>query len=196
MRMTTMMMNAAASAVLTVAPTFAHCDSLDGPVVKAARNALASGDVNLVLPWVQSRDETTIRKAFTRTLSVRGLNPDAENLADTWFYETVVRVHRAGEGAPYEGLKPAGADPGPAVRAADKAIETGSARTLEETLSAGVREQLDGRFHRVLESKGYKPSDVTAGREYVAAYVNFIHFAERLHKVLTPGGEHESEHEH
>ena len=39
--------------------------------------------------------------------------------------ETVIRLHRAGEGAAYTGLKTAGADYGPAIPAAEYAVETG-----------------------------------------------------------------------
>ena len=99
---------ALASAVLLLAPTAAsaHCDGLDGPVVTAARKALESGNVNLVLIWVQKNDEAEIASAFQKTLSVRKLNAQVKDLADTYFFETLVRVHRAGEGEPYTGLKP------------------------------------------------------------------------------------------
>ena len=39
------------SAVMSSA--LAHCDTLAGPVVGAARKALDSGNVNLILVWVQ-----------------------------------------------------------------------------------------------------------------------------------------------
>lgn len=174
----------------------AHCDSLDGPVVKAARAALAAGDVNLVLPWVGPGGEEEVKKAFARTAQVRKLNPEARELADTWFFETVVRVHRAGEGAPFEGLKPAGRDPGPAIAAAERAIKAGSAEGLEKHLTAAVSEQLAQRFERVLHAKKHKPGDVAAGRAFVAAYVDFIHFAERVHQAVSGGNGHAAEHEH
>jgi hypothetical protein len=173
----------AAALLITAALAYGHCDSLDGPVVQAARRALADGDVNLVLSWVQGRDEPAIRQAFAQTLAVRKLNPEAEKLADTWFFETLVRVHRAGEGASFEGLKPAGADISPALSAADKAIETGNLQGLDSALTGSVQEGLRSRFARVRQAANYKPSDVNAGREYVAAYVDFIHFAERVHEA-------------
>jgi hypothetical protein len=98
---------------------FGHCDGLDGPVVTVARKALETGNVNLVLPWVRVEDEGEIRKAFDQARSVRKLGGEARKLADTHFFETLVRIHRAGEGAPFAGLKPAGRDLGPAVPAAD-----------------------------------------------------------------------------
>lgn len=184
------LLTALAIAVLSAVTASAHCDSLDGPVVEAARKALASGEVRLVLPWVQPKDEPAIRQAFNRTLKVRKLNAEAGSLADTWFFETLVRIHRAGEGAPYEGLKPAGGDPGPTITAAEKAIAAGSDEALAKMLTTAASEGLHHRFHRVLETRDYKRADVDAGRAYVAAYVDFIHFAERLHQAVAAGHQH------
>jgi hypothetical protein len=67
-----------------------------------------------------------LRGAFQKKLDVRKLNPAARDLAGTFFFEMLIRVHRAGEGAPFTGLKPAGTDIGYAVPAGDKAFKTGS----------------------------------------------------------------------
>ena len=97
---------AVVAAMLLFVPgiVFAHCDGLDGPLVKAAQKALETGDVNLVLIWVQKKDEAEVRQAFQKTLTVRKSSAQAGELADRYFFETVVRLHRAGEGAPYTGL--------------------------------------------------------------------------------------------
>ena len=89
--------------VFAISPirVLAHCDSMDGPVVKAAVKALETGNVNLVLIWVQERDSTQIQEAYQKTIAVRKLNTEARELADLWFFETLVRIHRAGEGEPY-----------------------------------------------------------------------------------------------
>ena len=104
----------------TAGNALGHCDTLDGPVVNLARQALAKGDVKIVLPWVAADKEAEIRKAFDLAVAVRGKGEKERELADTYFFETLVRVHRAGEGAPYTGLKPAGLDPGPAGAFAER----------------------------------------------------------------------------
>lgn len=162
--------------------TFAHCDGMDGPVVKAAQKALEGGNVNLVLIWVQKQDEPEIRQAFERTLAVRKLSPEAKELADRYFFETLVRVHRAGEGASYTGLKPAGRDLGPAIPAADRALEDGSIESVEKLLSSELANGLRDHFKEVLAKKKFNKDDIAAGREYVKAYVTFIHYVERLHE--------------
>lgn len=158
----------------------AHCDSLDGPVVGAARSALETANVNLVLVWVQKKDEAAIRNAFERTRRVRAAGGEARELADMYFFETLVRLHRAGEGADYTGLKPAGRIEAP-VAAADKAIQTGKLDELARMISERTEKGLHEHFAQVLAKKKYTPNNVEAGRAYSNAYVEFVHYAERLH---------------
>ncbi len=163
----------------------AHCDGLDGPVVKAARAALEKGDVNLVLVWVQKHDEPEVRAGFARTREVRSLGPQARELADTWFFETLVRLHRAGEGAPFTGLKPAGRDLGPAIPAADRALEGGDPEPLIRLLLGSVESEVREGFRRARDARGHRSDDVAAGRQYVETYVEFIHDVERLYQDAT-----------
>ena len=163
----------------------AHCDGLDGPVVKAAQKALETNNVNLVLIWVQKENEPELNAAFQQTVAVRRLSPQSKAMADRYLFETLVRLHRAGEGAPYTGLKPAGRDLGPAIPAADRAIETGETAALERLLTDELRDGLHDSFARVQATRRYDANDVAAGREYVKAYVEYIHFVERLHEAIT-----------
>src|SRR5512146_3244430 len=159
----------------------AHCDGLDGPVVKAAQTALENGDLNQVLIWVRPEDEDEIKKAFGETLAVRKLNPQAQTLADRYFFETLVRVHRAGENAPYSGLKPAGRDLGPAIPAADRALESGSAEPLLKLLTELVQKGTQEHFKDAIAKKDFSRDDIEAGRAYVKAYVEYVHYVERLY---------------
>jgi hypothetical protein len=171
--------------VLFLAPpgVLGHCDGMDGPVVKAAMKALEAGNVNFVLIWVRKQDEEAIKSAFEKTLAVRKLNSEAKELADIYFFETLVRIHRAGEGAPFTGLKPAGRDLGPAIPGADAAIETGKAESLAKLLMGLVHDGLLDHFKEVLERKNFDKNDVERGREFVKAYVEFIHYVERIHEA-------------
>jgi hypothetical protein len=172
---------------------YAHCDGMDGPVVKAAQRALETGEVNLVLIWVQKNDEAEIRRAFERTLAVRKLNAGAKELADLYLFETLVRVHRAGEGEPYTGLKPAGRDLGPAIPAADKAIETGAIEPLVKLITSESANGIRERFQKATAAKKFNAEDVSAGRGYVKAYVEFVHYVEGLHESVQGGGDVHSE---
>jgi hypothetical protein len=176
----------AAFAILWSPAASAHCDTLDGPVVISARKALESGDPNPALVWVQKGDEAEIRKALQEAVAVRKAGGEAKALADRFFFETLVRVHRAGEGAPYTGLKPAG-KPEPAVAAADKSIETGQLEPAAKLVSDRVHKGLHERFNDVKARKSYKPNDVAAGRAYVSAYVDYMHYVERLYEAASAG---------
>jgi hypothetical protein len=172
-------------AMLVPSSAMAHCDGLDGPVVTLAREALDTGNVNLVLPWVPKEGEPEIRRAFEHTLSVRKLGPEAKALADTFFFETLVRVHRASEGAPYTGLKAAGLDLGPAIPAADQALDSGSTEAVEKLLADAIRKGLHEHFHAAMSRKKFAPNDVAAGRSYVEAYVAYVHYVEGLWEAAT-----------
>ncbi len=164
---------------------FGHCDGLDGPVVTLARKALESGNVNLVLPWVRAEDEAEIRRSFGHAVAVRKLGKEARDLADMHFFETLVRIHRAGEGAPFTGLKPAGRDLGPAIPAADKAIGDGSLGRVAELLTRAIHEGLHRHYDAAASRRRFDPDDVRAGREYVEAYVPYIHYVEQLWLAAT-----------
>lgn len=171
--------------MLVANPAMAHCDGMDGPVVKAAQKALATGDVTLVLIWVQKQDEKEIRQAFERTRAVRKLGQAAQELADMYFFETLVRIHRAGEGEPYTGLKPAGRDLGPVIPLADQVLTSGKADALVQLITDETRKGMLERFEHALKAKNYTAADVEAGRKYVQAYVEFIHYAERVYEAGT-----------
>jgi hypothetical protein len=185
--------------VIDATPALAHCDGLDGPVVNAARIALRTGEINRVLIWVRPEDIGEIRRAFNDALTTRKLSPLAQEMADRYFFETLVRIHRAGEGAAYSGLKPAGRDLGPAIPAADKAVETGSIDQVTKLLTETVRDGLRTRFHDLMAKKSFRTDDLTGGREFIESYVTFIHYVEGLYELATGSGtshHHEKTAEH
>jgi hypothetical protein len=159
----------------------AHCDTMDGPVVMAAKLALEKGEITPVLKWIKKEHEAEIQAAFKKTLMVRTKGPEAKELADIYFFETVVRLHRAGEGEPYTGIKPAGTELEPAIVAADKALESGSVEVLVKMVTDDVAKGIRERFEHAFAAKKDADKNVEAGREFVAAYVEFMHHVERLH---------------
>lgn len=186
------------SLIILLAPYVmnAHCDTMNGPVVTAAKKALDAGNVNLVLIWVQKKDEAEIKSAFEKTLAVRKLSSEAKTLADRYFFETLVRIHRAGEGVAYTGLKPAETVVDPGIAAADKSLETGSADELLKHVSEAVQQGIHQQFNQAMTKRTFKTEDVEAGREYVKVYVQFIHYVERLYQAVSKPAEghyHEAE---
>ena len=169
----------------TTESALAHCDTLDGPVITQARLALEKGDVKIVLPWVAADKEKEIREAFELTLAVRGKGETEKKLADRYFFETLVRVHREAEGAPYTGLKPAGLDLGPAIPVADKALESGDPKPLLALIEEKIHEGIHKYYVETMEKRKHAGESVEAGRAYVQAYVPYLHFVERLYTDAT-----------
>ena len=178
-----LVLSAIAIVLLAPRPASAHCDTLDGPVVKTAAKALETGKLAPVLAWVKAKDETAIKTAFAETLAVRKLGPAAKELADRYFFETLVRVHRAGEGAPYTGLKPAGGVQDPALAAADRAVETGKGEPVAKLLGDGVKAGLAAKL-APLRARKAPGDDVAKGREWVEAYVAYVHYVVGVHQAV------------
>lgn len=174
------------------APASAHCDTLDGPVVSAARNALDTGDVNLALAWTQKNDDKEIRKAFDKARAVRKAGGQGKELADAYFFDTLVRVHRAGEGASYTGLKPAGGIE-PPIAAADRAITTGKLESVADMIAKRTNSGLQQQFERVMATRSYDSKNVDAARAHVGAYVQYVHYVEGLYNAA---GATAAEHAH
>ena len=173
---------------LLTSRVLAHCDTMDGPVIKTARMALEKGDVTPALKWVSKDNEAEVRTSFEKTLAVRKQGKDARELADTYFFETLVRLHRAGEGAPYTGLKPHGTPLEPGVAEADQALDSGKMDGLIAVVSAHLSDGIRERFNRAVELKKHQNQGVEAGREYIEAYVSYVHYVENLMAAAAGAG--------
>ena len=164
--------------IISTNVSMAHCDTMDGPVIKDANIALEKNNVNYVLKWVQPQYETEIKDAFILTMKVRNLSSDSRILADKYFFETLVRLHRSGEGVPFTGVKPSGTPVDERILAADKAIESGSILPLKGLVPKDMLPELEARYNKVISLKNFDMNNVKAGREYIDAYVQFFKFAE------------------
>lgn len=170
-------------------PAFAHCDSYDGPVIKDAVKALETSNANLVLKWVSREQEKEITDLFNKTLSLQNGDREIYSIVQKHFFETLVRLHRETEGAPYTGLKPAGTAK-EINRMSDRAIEKQDIDTLIGQLNNHIKNEITGKYHQVELLYKVKDNSVKEGRAYVEAYVDYTHSLEALHDVLAHGGEH------
>lgn len=164
--------------ILPANVTLAHCDTMDGPLIADAVKALAQNNVNFALKWVSAANESEIRDAFNLVLKVKGLSPEAKELSEKYFFDTLVRIHRAGEGVPFTGVKPSGTPIDEKVLAADKSIEIGNLSPLTGKISENDFPELTERFEKVMSLRNFDINNVEAGREYIEAYVQFFKFAE------------------
>ncbi len=169
----------------------AHCDTMKVPVVKASQKALETGNINYLLIWVQAKDEQEIKNVFEKVLNVRKLNDEAKEIADMYFFETVVGVHRMGEGEPYTRFEPAGYHPEEGIEAADVAIEKNSLSEVLAHIPKVKQKDVKNLFTDLQSKINYDVNDLTAGRNYMTAYVQFIHYVESLFRGEdTPTEEH------
>jgi hypothetical protein len=129
---------------------------------------------------VQKKDDADIRRHFEKTVAVRKAGGPAKDLADMYFFETLVRIHRAGEGAGYTGLKPAGKIE-PPIAAADKSLESGKLQEVAQLILKRMEQGLHRNFETMMKKKNYSPNDVAAGRAFASAYVECTHYVERLY---------------
>jgi hypothetical protein len=185
----------AAALLLRPATASAHCDTMEGPAVQDGRLALDTGNVNVALKWVHADGDAELSRIFEQAQAARRLGEEARIVADQWFLENLVRIHRAGEGAPYTGLQPVGAPVDERVRAADEAVATGTLAPLTDLVPEGQLAELEQRFAEVLAHKDFSVDDVDAGRSYVEAYVRFFKLAEghdhdHAHNEHHPGHQH------
>lgn len=185
-----------ASLMLSVLPAtqaVAHCDTMSGPVVQDAQRALEQKDVTATLKWVPQENEEEIRSTFQTALAVRAESEQARQLADRHFFETLVRLHRAGEGEPFTGLKPAGTVD-PAIDAADHALADGNVTPLADKIASAVREEINRRFSEAYEKRQAADNSVEQGRDYVDAYVRLTHFVEGIEHIVSEGADHLVQH--
>lgn len=156
----------------------AHCDTMEGPTVGDGRKALESGNINYAIKWVQPAYDKEITDAFNLSLKVKDLGPEGMEIAEKYFYDTLVRVHRAGEGAPFDGVKPYGTPIDEKVAAADKSIEVGNLSPLKGMIEEEKLPELEERFEKVMALRNHDVNNVEEGREYIEAYVKFFKYAE------------------
>lgn len=168
-----------------------HCDTMDGPVVTAAKEALEKADIKIILPWATKSAEIEIKKAFDKTIFVRNLSKEAKEVADIWFFETVVRLHRAGEGAPYTGLKPAGLSVGPVIPLIEESIEKNDIIKVIKFLQHEIEHQIKERFKDLLSKKEYDKNDVDSAREYVEAFLGLTLYSHHLYEFINKSEHHE-----
>lgn len=185
----------AAVAVLAVALSLpgnaqAHCDSYQGPVVGAARQALEAQDVKLILPYVKPDDETELTAAFNQALQVRSLSPEAKMLAENYFFETAVRLHRLGEGAAYTGLKDEAVPP--AIQTADKALHSGRLNDVNKMLSEASQNGLQAKYQAVVDARqnAVKLGTVEANRERVEAELMFEKYVYDVYTLASGSAAH------
>lgn len=175
-------------------PLSAHCDSYDGPTIKDALKALETNNVDLVLKWVSKDQEKEIISLFNKTYKLKGGDKEVYGIVEKHFLETLVRLHRETEGAPFTGLKPAGSTK-QIIQLSDKALSDQKIDGLLVQLNNHIVSVIKEKYHKVAELEKTKNESAEKGREYVKAYIDYTHTLEGIHDNIENGSSH-SEHQH
>lgn len=161
----------------------AHCDSYDGPVIKDAVKALETNNVNLVLKWITPEQEQEITSLFKKTFSLKNGDKEIYAIVEKHFFETLVRLHRETEGAPYTGLKPAGTTK-QIIKLSDQSLEEHDLDGFLKKLNNHIAKVLKEKYLKVESLEKVKNESVENGRAYVQAYVDYTHTIEAIHAPL------------
>ena len=169
--------------------SYAHCDRKNGPVAVAAKEALKTEDFSKVVIWVGEEQEKELKKKFNESLSVYQKGGDSKELAKEYFMSTTVRLHRAAEGMPFTGLKPA-SSAAKDIQVAEKALETGNLDPVMEKFSSKLEDEAQKWFQKALEAKKNKDESIEAGREWADKYVKYIVYLHKLYVKIEKGPPH------
>ena len=178
------------SAFAAPAPASAHCDSYNGPVAQAALKALNANDVKLILPYVQPEAEAELTAAFKHVIEVRKSGGSSKELADRYFLETAIRLHRLGEGASFEGMT---REAVPAsIQTADKAMVSGSLDPVYEMMDQAIRKSVAEKYQAVVKAReeAAKLGTVEAYREQAEAQLMFEKFIYELYTAASQAEAH------
>lgn len=165
----------------------AHCDSYDGPVIKDAEKALETNNINLVLKWVSEEQENEITPLFQKLCKLRNGDKEVYEIVKKHFFETLVRLHRETEGAPYTGLKPAGTTK-QIIQMTDKTIIENNVEDFLLKLNNHIDKVVREKYEKVSRLNMVKDDSVEKGREFVAAYVDYTHTVEAIHDIIEHNG--------
>jgi hypothetical protein len=86
------------------------------------------------------------------------------------------------DGQVYGKLKPAGSITDPALLAAEAAMAGGNVDRLARYIADQAEQGIRQRFAAAVEARRQAGESVELGRKYIRAYMEFVHYVDRLHR--------------
>ncbi len=180
-------------AVFLLAPAGlrAHCDRVNGPVAKSARQALKTGQFKPVAIWIGEEQEAALQDRFESSLKAYRAGGPGKKVAKSYFMSEAIRLHRAAEGMPFTGLKPASELPID-LKLAEKARETGDVQPVVDLLSSELEQKVKKWFKTSREARRQweQQQNVETGRKWADAYVKYIIYVHKLYQKIMAGPPH------
>lgn len=174
---------------LDSANVWGHCNRENGPVAKDARKALEKEDFQKIAIWVSKGQADELRTKYKECLNVYEKGGKSRKLAESYFVETAIRLHRKSEGMAFTGVKPASPLP-PDIAKAEKALKTGELNPLIDFLSQELKQKTQKWFRNAMQAKKHKNENLGKGREWVDAYVKYVIYVHGLYQTIQAGPKH------
>lgn len=160
-----------------------------GPMMKAAQMALESGNARHILIWLPEGSENTLRNLLEKACCEQY---SQKRVAADWYFENVQRLHRAGMRSNYSGIEDVIFGEMPVIRKADEAIETGNFEGLSGLVPDMDIPELRQRFDTIRGMRNYPAGNLSAGRTFVSAYLEFMLYLYNLPGVQKEDGDYKS----
>lgn len=155
-------------------------DVIQGPVVKAAKMALETGNVNYILIWLPEESENTLKNLLEKTCCKRSSRMNMQNQAYDWYFATVNRFFSTSRSYDYLKTQFGGLAEKPLVLKVDTAIESGNFEEIRDIIPITHEADAKQRFLHVMNMRNYPVNDIAAGRAYVSAFFDFNRYVHDL----------------
>jgi Family of unknown function (DUF6448) len=154
----------------------------DGPVTKAARESLETGNASCILIWIPEESENTLKNLLERACCARSTRQDGLNRTAEWYFETVNRLHVAGHGLNNLSISTKTPEEKAIILLVQRACESGNFEDIATGIPDAPAGELRQRFEDLMKKRdSYCEDNCIAGRRYVSAFVDFITFVNNLH---------------
>jgi len=158
-----------------------HCDRNDGPVTRAAKRALETGNAQHILIWIQEDSENTVKNLLEKACCERTTRNDAHNNTVDWYFGTVSRLHSAYHGTHNLNISTKTPEEKAIILLVERACESGNFEDLSPVIPDDCTGEMRQYFDDVMKMRNFDKKNSAAGRVYVSAVVNFITFVYHLH---------------
>lgn len=146
----------------------------NGPVMRAAKMALETGNVDYILIWVPEESANTLKNLLEKTCCERTTRRKARNHSVEWYMQTINRLHSEYFRPHDLNISTKTAEERRTILQVEKACETGNFDEIATVMQVTSDEEIRRRFNEVLDKSDYDVDNIAAGRAYVSAFTDFI----------------------
>jgi hypothetical protein len=150
------------------------CNQHDGPVTRAAKRALETGNAQYILIWIQKESENTVKNLLERACCERTTRKDSHQRTTDWFFETVNRLHSAYYGPCNLDISTKSREEKEIILLVERACESGNVEELLTIIPDASAVEMRQCFEDVMKKRDYGGKNSAAGRVYISAVVDFI----------------------